>query len=79
LSAAEERTLSGFGLLSRLPLMVVVNVGEGDAAAPLSDAARAPRFEAAGLNRNRHVRPDRDGDRRPRLRGPRRLSSPISA
>jgi len=48
LSAAEERTLSGFGLLSRLPLMVVVNVGEGDAAAPLSDAARAA-LAAAGL------------------------------
>jgi ribosome-binding ATPase len=40
-SAAEERTLSGFGLLSRLPLMVVVNVGEEEIAAPLSDAVQA--------------------------------------
>jgi ribosome-binding ATPase len=48
LSPADERTLSGFGLLSRLPLMVVVNVAEGDAAAPLSDGARAA-LEAAGL------------------------------
>src|SRR5512143_2184844 len=48
LSAAEERALSGFGLLSRLPLMVVVNVAEGDAAAPLADAVRAA-LDAAGL------------------------------
>jgi GTP-binding protein YchF len=41
LDAAEERTLSGFGLLSRLPLLVVVNVAESSAAAPLADAARA--------------------------------------
>jgi len=41
LSSAEERALSGFGLLSRLPLMVVVNVGEADAAAPLAEAVRA--------------------------------------
>jgi GTP-binding protein YchF len=38
---AEERTLSGFGLLSRLPLLVVVNVGESDIAAPLSAAVEA--------------------------------------
>ena len=48
LSPADERALSGFGLLSRLPMMVVVNVGEADAAAPLSDAARAV-LDAAGL------------------------------
>jgi len=41
LNAAEERALSGFGLLSRLPLLVLVNVAEADAAAPLSDAVRA--------------------------------------
>jgi len=41
LSAADARALSGFGMLSRLPMMVVVNVGEADAAAPLSDAVRA--------------------------------------
>jgi GTP-binding protein YchF len=40
LSPADERTLSGFGLLSRLPLMVVVNVGESDAAAPLDPAVQ---------------------------------------
>jgi len=43
LSAAEQRTLSGFGLLSRLPVMVVVNVPEDQAAAPL-DAAVAERL-----------------------------------
>lgn len=48
LSAADERALSGFGLLSRLPMMVVVNVGESEAAAALSDAARAA-LDAAGL------------------------------
>ncbi|MEO8605284.1 MAG: DUF933 domain-containing protein [bacterium] len=48
LSAADERTLSGFGMLSRLPLMVVVNVGEADAAAPLSDAVRQ-RVDAEGV------------------------------
>ncbi|MDX2171312.1 MAG: redox-regulated ATPase YchF [Deltaproteobacteria bacterium] len=41
LSPADERTLSGFGLLSRLPLMVVVNVGEGEAAAPLAADVKA--------------------------------------
>jgi ribosome-binding ATPase len=45
LGAGEERTLSGFGLLSRLPLLVVVNVAESAAAAPLPDAARL-RLEA---------------------------------
>jgi ribosome-binding ATPase len=32
LAAADERTLAGFGLLSRLPLLVVVNVAESAAA-----------------------------------------------
>jgi GTP-binding protein YchF len=41
LSPAEERALSGFGLLSRLPLLAVVNVAEDAAAAPLPDAVRA--------------------------------------
>jgi len=41
LSAAEERALSGFGLLSRLPLLVLVNVAEADVAAPLSEDVRA--------------------------------------
>jgi hypothetical protein len=48
LSAAEERALSGFGLLSRLPLMVVVNVAERDAAAPLAAPVQAA-LDAAGL------------------------------
>jgi hypothetical protein len=38
LSAAEQRTLSGFGLLSRVPLMVVLNVDESGAGAPLPEA-----------------------------------------
>ncbi len=49
LSAAEERLLSGFGLLSRLPLLVVVNVGEGDAAVPLA-ADIAARLAADGVS-----------------------------
>jgi GTP-binding protein YchF len=40
LSTAEQRTLSGFGLLSRVPLMVVLNVDEGRAGAPLPDAVQ---------------------------------------
>jgi hypothetical protein len=40
LSAAEERTLSGYGLLSRLPLLVLVNVGEAAVAEPLAEAVR---------------------------------------
>jgi GTP-binding protein YchF len=40
LSAAEQRLLSGFGLLSRVPLMVVLNVDEGQAGAPLPDAVQ---------------------------------------
>lgn len=35
LSPVEERTLSGFGLLSRLPLLTVLNVGEDDLRKPL--------------------------------------------
>jgi GTP-binding protein YchF len=41
LDANDERALAGFGLLSRLPLMVLVNVAEADAAAPLPAALRA--------------------------------------
>ena len=41
LSAAEERMLAGFGLLSRLPLLVVLNVAEAQAAAPLPAALQA--------------------------------------
>lgn len=40
LSAPEQRALSGFGFLSRVPLMVVLNVGEDQAGAPLPDAVR---------------------------------------
>lgn len=51
LSAADERALSGFGLLSRLPLLVVINVPESEAAAPLPPAvqARLEADEVAGL------------------------------
>ncbi|MGD9763832.1 MAG: redox-regulated ATPase YchF [Candidatus Binatia bacterium] len=48
LSAAEERALAGFGLLSRLPLMVVVNAGEADAARPLGAALEA-HLESEGI------------------------------
>ncbi|MFN8643310.1 MAG: DUF933 domain-containing protein [Candidatus Binatia bacterium] len=48
LSPADERALSGFGLLSRLPMMVVVNVGEREAAAALSPPVRAA-LDAVGL------------------------------
>jgi len=48
LSEADERALSGFGLLSALPLLVVLNVGEADAGAPPSDAVRA-HLERAGV------------------------------
>jgi GTP-binding protein YchF len=40
LSAAEERTLSGYGLLSRLPLLVLVNLGEAAVAEPLAESLR---------------------------------------
>jgi GTP-binding protein YchF len=48
LSAAEERALAGFGFLSRLPLMALVNVGEAEAAAPLPDAVEGA-LAAAGV------------------------------
>ncbi|MGH7785868.1 MAG: redox-regulated ATPase YchF [Candidatus Binatia bacterium] len=52
LSAADERTLSGFGLLTRLPLLVVVNVSEDGVAAPLDPTveARLAADEVAGLS-----------------------------
>lgn len=40
LSAPEERTLSGFGLLSRLPLLVLVNVAEAAVADPVAADVR---------------------------------------
>ena len=43
-----ERALSGFGLLSRLPLLVVVNVGEAAVADPLAESVRA-RLEAESV------------------------------
>ena len=48
LGPAETRILSGFGLLSRLPLLVVVNVPEAAVAAPLPEAVRA-RLAADGV------------------------------
>ena len=33
ISAEEEKLLSGFGLLTRKPLLIVLNLGEGQAAA----------------------------------------------
>ena len=69
LSPPEERSLSGYGLLSRLPLLVLVNVGESDAAAPLAAAvrtrlevdevpalARAPRSDEIGALARRPAR-----------------------
>jgi hypothetical protein len=51
LSPAEERMLSGFALLSRLPVLVLVNVDEGRAGAPLPDSLRErlERDEVPGL------------------------------
>ena len=40
LDANEERGLSGFGLLSRLPLLVVINVAEAEAASPMTERTR---------------------------------------
>src|SRR5579862_4515398 len=40
LDANEERGLSGFGLLSRLPLLVVINVAEADATSPMTERTR---------------------------------------
>ncbi len=48
LSELEERDLAGFGLLSRLPMMVVVNVGEDQAGAPIDDALKA-RLDAESI------------------------------
>ena len=45
LSAAEERVLSGFGLVSRLPLLVLLNVEESRAGAPIPQTVRV-RLEA---------------------------------
>jgi hypothetical protein len=41
LSEPEERALAGFGFLSRLPLLAVLNVGEAAASAPLPPAVQA--------------------------------------
>ena len=51
LSAVEEGALSGFGLLSRLPLLVVVNVDEQQLTVPLPDAieTRLTRDGVSGL------------------------------
>lgn len=48
LSEGELRTLSGFGLLSRAPLLVVVNAEEGQAGAPVPEAVRA-KLEQEGV------------------------------
>jgi GTP-binding protein YchF len=48
LAPAEERMLAGFGLLSRLPLLAVVNVDEKQAAAPVPPALQA-RAEQDGV------------------------------
>ncbi len=40
LSAADERALAGFALLSRLPLLVALNVGEGEAGGVLAPAVQ---------------------------------------
>jgi GTP-binding protein YchF len=48
LSEHEERALSGFGLLSRVPMLVVVNVPEAEAGAPLAAPLHA-RLDADGL------------------------------
>ena len=54
MSDAEEQALLHFGLLSRKPLLVVVNVAESDAAKPvppaLEEAARAIGAEAMALS-----------------------------
>jgi GTP-binding protein YchF len=48
LSESEERELAGFGFLSRLPLLVVVNCGEISAGASLNQQVAA-RLEADGV------------------------------
>jgi hypothetical protein len=54
MSEAEEQALAHFGLLSRKPLLIVVNVAEADAAKPLGeamqDAAAALGAEALALS-----------------------------
>ena len=54
MSEAEEQALAHFGFLSRKPMLVVVNVAEGDASrpvpAPLLEAARALGAEAIALS-----------------------------
>lgn len=57
LSEAEDRELAGFGFLSRLPVMVLVNVAEDAAGAPL-DAAIAElceRSDVPGLSMSAQV------------------------
>lgn len=46
MSDAEEHALAHFGLLSRKPLLIVVNVAEGDAAKPVAESVQDA---AAGL------------------------------
>lgn len=48
LTAGDERALSGFGLVSRAPMLVLVNVDESAAAAPLDEHVRA-RLAAEGV------------------------------
>lgn len=48
LSPVEERSMAGFALLSRLPLLVALNVGEGDAGQPIPAALQA-RLDADGV------------------------------
>lgn len=48
LSPADERALSGYGMLSRPPMMAVVNVAEDAAAAPLPAPVQA-QLDAAGI------------------------------
>jgi len=42
ISAEEEKLLSGFGLLTRKPLLVLLNLGEGQVAPDVEKATRAP-------------------------------------
>ncbi len=49
LSAADERALSGFGMLSRLPLMAVLNVDEAGAGSGLPAGVKAV-LEAEGVS-----------------------------
>ncbi len=47
-SAADQQSLAGFGFLSRRPLLIVLNVSEDDAGAPLPEELRAA-LESADL------------------------------